>query len=134
MTRENPYALPPVYKRYYVTNTEKNELPVEFTASPNTRYIHVLACYLFYDDPTIEDGIIKQFSVPQYYSLHSDFVQDAAFMDGYVCMANQPLYQRKKYQQIHRKNSFKLWFKDHTGERVVLDDNYHFVVELMLEY
>lgn len=128
------YYLPPVTKRYFTTNTEYNILPVEFTGSPNTRYIHVLACHLFYDDPDIQEGVIKQFSVPQYYSLHADFVQDAPHMDGYVCMANQPLYQRKKYQQIHRKNSFTIWFKNHTGELITLDANYHFVLELMLEY
>lgn len=128
------YYLPPTHKRYYTTNQIINELPTEFVASPNTRFIHILACHLFYDDPGINEDIIKQFSIPQYYSLHASFVQDAPYMDGYVCMANQPLYQRKKFQQIHRSPSFKIWFKDYAGNAVELNEHFHFVIELMLEF
>lgn len=125
-------ASQPVQKRYFTTDKCVNEYPYEFTASRNKRFVHVIACHLFVDDPAVEDTI-ERFSVPQFVRLHADFIQDSCYLDSYVCMCNQVLPKRKKYEQFNNERGFKLWFRNYDGSQLDMT-NMHFVLELLLEY
>ncbi len=74
------------------------------------------------------------FSILQYCQLHADFVQDDECLEQYVCMANLPLYHKRKYKQYNNPRYFNVWFTDYKGTKIELDSSYHFVVELLLEY
>ncbi len=74
------------------------------------------------------------FSILQYCQLHADFVQDDECLEQYVCMANVPLYHKRKYKQYNNPRYFNVWFTDYKGTKIELDSSYHFVVELLLEY
>ena len=104
--------------------------PPEFIESGNRKYVHVINVYLFIEDP--DDN--TSYSCPNAYSIHGSFVQDADYLDHYICFANSPIYKRKKYEQFSATKSFSLWFTDYSGTHVDLPTNGHVVVELMLEY
>ena len=122
----------PVQKRYFTTNELVNDYPIEFVASRNRKFVHVIACHLFVDDPIVDDTIEK-FSVPQFVRLHSDFIQDSPYLDYYVCMCNQILPKRKKYEQFNSERKFKVWFRNYDGNELDMS-TVHFVLELLLEY
>ena len=122
----------PVVKRYFITDQLVNNFPTAFVNSPNTRYVHVVNCHLYIDEPEIDDeyeGIIT----PRYISLHADFIHDDRYLDSFVMFVNEPIYKRKKYQQFAQQNRFTIKFKDKDGKELDMS-KVKFVLELLLEY
>lgn len=132
----------PVTKRYLCTNSLVTELPHEFRVSRNKKYIHVLKCTVFEENPAVDETVLK-FSSPQFATMHADFVQDARHLDSFVCFANQELYQRKKFEQFTDAREIRLWFKEYDGTPMKMIDydsegdiisRIYFTLELLLEY
>ena len=102
--------------------------PDHFISSGRRKFVHVIAAHLYVTD---EDD---NFSKPSLCSLHASFVQDDDYENGYVCMTNEPLYKRKKYEQFNNVKEFKIWFQDYLGNPMSLDSSTTLILELMLEF
>ena len=122
---------PLVTKRYFNTNTSETILPSEFVNSSNKKYIEVVNCHIFIDEPKIDDNI-EAIIIPKYISLHADFIHDRRDLDSFVMFVNEPVIKRKKYQQLARQNKIKIWFKDKDGNEVKITDKVKFVLVLLL--
>ena len=125
----------PCQKRYFtieLTSTSSAiAYPDAFVRSRRIKYIHVIAAHLFV--PGEDDGTFLR---PTCYALHASFVQDDIdYMNHYVCMFNQSLYQRKKYEQFNSVKDFTIWITDSmNGADVSLSTGAKIVLELMLEF
>ena len=127
-----PYAK---IKRYYTTRSEHNLYPPEFVSSRRKKYVHVLSANLVVvDDDGNEhlDAIV--YELPKKMELHASFVQTDDYLDHYVCICNEKLPKRKKFEQANSVKSFDLWITDFRGQKINLTPNHHLLVELMLEY
>ena len=125
----NIITLAPTTKRYFTTDQFTGRYPNEFVSSDRKKYVHVLAVYIY------QNGEDDEFTRPNYIQFHANFVQDSDYLNGYVCTGNQPLYQRKKYEQFNSERDYKFWLTNYEGEAIdPVTNNIHIVVELMLEY
>ena len=111
-------------KQYFVTNSLRNDLPMDFVNSKNKRYIHVINFKLM----DITSGKLLMDV-----SAHSDFIKDHPYLNGFMCFCNEQLAKRKKYEIMHHITNFNLWFQDLYGN-VLNPSNYLFTGEFMLEY
>ena len=122
-------------KRYYTLELSTTANPIlypdAFVRSRRIKYVHVIAAHLFVPG---EDA--NTFERPTCYELHASFVQDELdIMNQFVCMFNQPLYKRKKYEQFNSVRDFKVWVRDTMdGNTVTLGTGAKIMLELMLEY
>ena len=120
-----------ITKRYHTTrgSVEGSVLyPSDFVESRNLKFITVIAVDLWLED---EDG---DYIRPNFVTFHSDFVQLEPHLDHFVCVCNQQLEQRKKYEQVRATQGFNWWLCDYKGQRMELNEDVHLIVELMLEY
>ena len=125
----NINTLAPVSKRYFTTQAFSGQYPPEFVSSDRKKYVHVLAVYIY------QNGDDDEFTRPNYIQFHASFVQDSEYLDSYVCMGNQPLYQRKKYEQFNSDRTYRFWLTDYEGNAIdPVEHDIHIIVELMLEY
>ena len=122
----------PIRKRYFVTDTLITEYPPEFTASKNTKYVHVLSINVYLKNDSSDPTILLYWK-PNYMTVHCDIVQDSAYLDSYICIANEPLYNRKNYEQFRDAKTMKIWFKDFTGMSIDMT-NVCFIAIFMLEF
>ena len=119
--------IPPLTKRYYVTNDYENNLyPQAFVSSPRKKYVHVVGATVMY---SVSNG---SYYMPKNICIHADFVQADDYLDHFVCFANVENIHRK-YEQFQSKNKFRVWLTDHEGN--ILDSsNYILTLELLLEF
>ena len=118
------FCLNEMPKRYLVANTNKVELPTDFVYSKKTRYIHVLNVKLY----DIATGTLLMDV-----SMHTDFIKDLPYRNGFVCFCNEQLAKRKKYEIQHFMSSFDIWFED-LSENVLDPATYKFTAEFMIEF
>ena len=111
-------------KRYLIANTAKTELPMDFVYSKKARNIHVLNVKLY----DIATGTLLMDV-----SMHTDFIKDLPYRNGFVCFCNEQLAKRKKYEIQHFMSSFDIWFED-LSENVLDPATYKFTAEFMIEF
>jgi hypothetical protein len=111
-------------KRYLIANTNRVELPTDFIYSKKTRHIYVLNVKLY----DIATGTLLMDV-----SMHTDFIKDLPYRNGFVCFCNEQLAKRKKYEIEHFMNTFNVWFED-LSETVLDPLTYKFTAEFMLDY
>ena len=124
-------SLKPITKRYYTIDgsVEGNALyPSDFIESKNLKFITVIAVDLWLED---QDG---DYIRPTFVTFHSDFVQLEPHLNHFVCVCNQQLEQRKRFEQVRATQGFNWWLCDYKGQRMELNEDVHLIVELMLEY
>ena len=107
-------------KTYFPTNQLHNWFPSEFIESKNKKYIIVQHCRAILNKQFVGDVMV-----------HCSFVKRNAYLDSFVCLANETLTKYKKYEYNHSDTSFDVWFTDMNGNRVSVDA---FVLQLMLIY
>ena len=120
-----------ITKRYMTVDGSvegEAQYPSDFIESRNLKFIHVLAVHLWIED---ENG---DYIRPSFVKFHSDFVQVEPYLDHFICVCNQQLEQRKKYEQVRETKGFKWWLTDYKGQRMELNNNVRILIELMLEY
>lgn len=118
----------------FTTDRLTTQYPDYFVNSPNPKNVSVISVYLFEDQPEQTEGI-REFRIPKYVRFYADFVKEHVGPLGqYVCMANEPLYHKRKYRQVSNPREFTIWFTDYKGTKIELTDKHHFIVELLLEY
>ena len=89
-------------KTYFWTNQTKNNLPAEFVASQNRKWIVVEECKAILNDTLIGDVI-----------MHADFIQRDHFLDYSCCFVNEEANRdTAKYEIIGFLPTFKVWFTD----------------------
>ena len=120
-----PECIPPLTKRYYITNDYENPYPEAFINSPRKRYVHVVGATVVYN-------VNDSYYLPKNIVLHADFVQADDYLDHFVCLANIENIHRK-YEQFKPKNKFKVWLTDHENNPIDVTD-YKLTLELLLEY
>lgn len=111
-------------KRYLVVNTNTFDLPQEFIISKEDKYIYVLNVKLI----DIATGTLLM-----EVSMHTDFIKDLAYRNGFVCFCNEQLAKRKKYKIQHFMTKFNLWFES-IDETVLDPSTYKFTAEFMIDY
>ena len=123
-------------KRYFVTNTLKNQFPTWFR-STNRRWVIVKYCQLVNENGSTE-GI-------EDICIHSDFIHTDNYLDSYVMPTNEYNLE-EKYEQLRIKDTFNIWFKDINGiqlpTKIIHDnitnsdieilDGYKFILKLLL--
>ena len=118
-------GIPPMTKRYYVTNDFENVYPEAFINSPRRRYVHVYGA-------TVMNTINDSYYMPKNIQVHADFVQADDYLDHFVCFANIENIHRK-YEQFKPKNKFRVWLTDQDGNAID-PTNYKLTLELLLEF
>lgn len=110
------------YKKGDVDSLEYSyDLPPEFIASRNQKYIVVEECKATMKSQLVGDVI-----------LHSTFVQRDHYLDHAVCFVNEEANKdTAKYEYNSNTARFKIWFTDLHGERVDMDG---FVFRSLLIY
>ena len=78
--------------------------------------------------------------------MHADFIHEYKDNDSFVCFTNDLLPKRKKYEQLTNHPYLRVWLKNHekktpvqspddvTNNDEIFMGNYHFVLEIMLEF
>lgn len=118
----------------FTTDQLTTKYPDYFTNSSNEKNVSVIAVYLFCDVPS-QTPSLTEFMIPKYVRFYADFVKEEVGPLGqYVCMANEPLYHKRKYRQASNPREFTVWFTDYKGTKIELNPSHHFIVELLLEY
>ena len=132
-------------KHYKTIICENSDWDVEFVNSRNPRYVYVIGCKFFIDLPQV-DGMIESFYSPTFVSMHADFVHEYKDYDSFVCFTNELLPKRKKYPQLTNHPSLRIWFKNHEKKTLVQRSedvknsdqvfmgNYHFVLQLLIQF
>ena len=110
----------PTTKRYLNVNTLTVTLPIEFTTSPNKKWIEIVSVDFFMDDSRIDDDI-EAFERPKFIGLHSNLVQDYRELDCFVQMVNTKIDGRLKYEQLSQQDKIEFWFHNINDEK--LDKN-----------
>ena len=132
LASRNINSLEQCQKRYYTFvgyGVSHMDYPDVFVRSRRIKYVHVMNVYVYIKDG---DDLLKVNG----YSFHASFVQDDIDnLDHYVCLVNEPLYQRRKYEQFNSVKGFDFWIKDvATGAKMTLNSNVKIILELMLEF
>ncbi len=125
-------SIQPIHNLLFSTDKFITNLPEPFVYSNNERNISVIAAHAFY--VMTDNHGNKSYTKPEYWQLHSTFVQEGEAMNHYVCLFNQPLYHKRKYKQANRALTFKIWITDYEGNKIEPNENLHIVVELLLQY
>ena len=111
-------------KRYFITNTHTTDLPLDFINSKDKKHIHVISVRLI--DSTSGALIMNT-------SMHSDFIIDHPDLNGFVCIANDLISKRKKWEILHRPTRVNLHFEDFDGT-TINPSTYKFIAEFLLEW
>ena len=109
-------------KRYFVTNTLKSSLPLQFVTSKAKKYISFIHCRLVLNNALIGDV-----------SIHSDLITDLPYLNYFVSFVNVDIAKRKKWEMLFDQRDIRVWFQDLNGSVVAVNDG-DFVLELLLEY
>jgi hypothetical protein len=111
-----------VTKTYLSTNTLETEFPSDFLSSTNDKFITVMNCRCIYIDYLVADV-----------QLHVDFIERSQYMDSFCIFTNTIMTKYKKYQVLHPRRKFKIWFTDMAGHDIT-NLIQSFVLELMLTF
>ena len=108
-----------ITKTYFHFNTTEFELPYEFIASKNKKYIVVQYVACTYKEYVVGDVMF-----------HSDIVQRDEYLNGFIMMANKRQTRYRKYEfPTTTKRNYKVWFTDLKGNVIEPDA---FVVSCLL--
>ena len=113
-------------KTYYWTDEEKNNLPSEFVASKNERYIVIEQVRAVLNGSLVGDLI-----------MNADFIERDHYLNYAACFVNdQPNKDTAKYKINSRRNSFNLWFTHLNGEPLSDEEkqSFKFVARFLLIY
>ena len=108
-------------KTYYHFNTKQFELPFDFMASKNEKYIVVQYVACVYKGYLTGDIMF-----------HSDIVQRDGYLDDFIMLANRKQTKYRKYQFMNTsKRTYRCWFTDIAGKEIEPEA---FVVSMLLIY
>ena len=107
-------------KTYFHINTKQFDLPFDFIASKNEKYIVVQYVACVYKDYVVGDVMF-----------HSDIVQRDGYLDDFIMLANRRQTKFRKYKFTGNQRRFRLWFTDLSGNEVEPDA---FILSCLLIY
>ena len=109
-----------VTKTYFHFNTKEFDLPYDFMASKNERYIVVQYVAATYKNYLTGDIMF-----------HSDIVQRDGYLDDFIMLANKRQTKYRKYRFTGNQRHFKVWFTSLNGNEIEPEA---FVVSCLLIY
>ena len=107
-------------KTYFHFNTKDFDLPFDFMASKNERFIVVQYVACTYKDYVVGDIMF-----------HSDIVQRDGYLDQFIMLANRRQTKYRKFAFTGNQRHFKVWFTSLKGEPIEPEA---FVVSCLLIY
>ena len=109
-----------ITKTYFHVNQKVFDLPFDFMASKNEKFIVVQYVAVTYKNFVVGDVC-----------LHSDIVQRDNYCDGFIMLANKRQTKFRKYKFTGNQRRFRLWFTDLSGNEVEPDA---FILSMLLIY
>ena len=110
-----------VTKTYFHFNTKEFDLPYDFMASKNERYIVVQYVAATYKNYLTGDIMF-----------HSDIVQRDGYLDDFIMLANKRQTKYRKFSFMNTsKRTYRCWFTDIAGNEIEPEA---FVVSCLLIY
>lgn len=109
-----------VTKTYFHTQNKVFDLPFDFMASKNDRFIVVQYVAATYKGFVVGDVMF-----------HSDIVQRDPYCDHFIMLANRRQTRYRKYRFTGNQRTFRCWFTDLKGNEVEPDA---FVMSCLLVY
>ena len=109
-----------ITKTYFHVNQKVFDLPFDFMASKNEKYIVIQYVACTYKNFVVGDVC-----------LHSDIVQRDDYLDHFIMLANKRQTKFRKYKFTGNQRRFRLWFTSLGGEEIEPDA---FILSCLLIY